>query len=603
MTNIYLEPDEEIISVIDRLVRSDDEQINLIIPTGAQIWQSSINLKLLKREADNLKKDVTLVVANDLNIEMAEKIGFSAKRENDFSVELATHKNENQPKKKEDMIGFLADEMESEKKLGKSFYLSLANKKNSARADNKTDDEATKIPIAKDRKPANKMADIVNSDSGVKVNFFQRKTSKDEPVGVKKKVSGLVKKRFAFEKEISPISHISSVLRRPVSPRWPKFFIVFVALAFVAAFAAAYFILPATEVSVSPKREKISFDLLLVGSKDISHSDKSKNKISLREIGVEKTKSREFLATGEKELNKRASGFITIYNEFSSKPQPLVVRTRFESPDGKVFRIIEGVTVPGANIEDGEIIASTIKVKVVADQPGADYNISPTDFTIPGFKGTSKFIGFYGKSEEAMEGGIIGKARVVLSEDIEKAEEILAEELKEEIKTAFKEQIPSDLVIIEESFREEIVRVSSTANKGEPADKFVVEVEAMVYTLLFNEEELREIVDFNLISMISEEKMPISQSQKISWSELEVDWAQGEVDFPLHIEGDLAWKVDVQALKNNLAGQTELDVRQYLLAQPEIESAKVSFWPFWVKRVPLHIEKIKVIVNDYAEEY
>lgn len=595
MKNIYLEPDEEIISVIDRIVQSDAEQINLIIPTGAQIWQSSINLKLLKREADNLKKDVTLIVANDLNIEMAERIGFLAKRESDFSAELAIHKSENQPKEKEDMIEFLADEMESEKKLGKSFYSSLVSKKSSNKSDS-----SVKVSTAVAQEPTKKMVDIVNpDDDDVKINFFRRKISKSKPTVAKKIVSGLVKKEFAFKERISPFSPVE----KTSSSGWPKVFIVFVVLAFVAALAAAYFILPTTEVFVSPKRENISFDLLLVGSKDTSRPDEDKNKIFLREIELKKTKSREFLATGEKELNKRASGFITIYNEFSSKPQPLVVRTRFESPNGKVFRITEGVTVPGAKIEDGEIIPSTIKVRVVADQPGADYNISSTDFTIPGFKGTSKFVGFYGKSEESMTGGIIGKARVVLSEDIEKAEEILAEELKKEIQTALKEQIPSDLVIIEESLKEEIVKVSSTADKGEPADKFVVEVEAMVYTLLFNEEELREMVDSNLISMISDDKMPIPQSQKISWSELEVDWDKGEVNFPLHIEEDLAWKVDIQAMKNNLAGQTELDVRRYLTTQSEIESARVSFWPFWVKRVPLHIEKIKIIVDDYAEEY
>jgi len=48
MKNIYLEPNEEIISIIDRLIQVEDEQVNLIVPSGAQIWQSSINLKLLK---------------------------------------------------------------------------------------------------------------------------------------------------------------------------------------------------------------------------------------------------------------------------------------------------------------------------------------------------------------------------------------------------------------------------------------------------------------------------------------------------------------------------------------------------------------------------
>ncbi len=596
MKNIYLEPDEEIISVIDRLVQADAEQVNIIIPAGAQIWQSSINLKLLKREADNLKKDVTLVVSSNLNIEMAEKIGFTAKRENDFSAELAIQKNENQPKKKKDMIDFLASGLESEKKSDKSFSSFFPDKEKELVEDNSSIETST----AAAKETRKKMADIVDLSDDVKVNFFHNKVSKNKPTAIREIISGLVKKEPVFRKKISPASSITG---GTTLSKWPKVFAVFVALAFVATLAVGYLVLPTTEVFISPKREKISFDLLVIGSKNISYSDESENKISLREIDMRKTKSREFSATGEKELNKRASGFITIYNEFSSKPQPLVVRTRFESPDGKVFRITEGVTVPGAKIENGEIIPSALKVKVVADQPGADYNIGPTDFTIPGFKGSSKFIGFYGKSDDSMTGGIIGKAMVVLSEDIEKAEKVLAEELKKEIKIAFEEQIPSDLKIIEESLKEETVKVSSTAAQGEPADKFTVEVEAKIYALLFNEEELKEMVNFNLISMISEDKTPISQSQQISWSELEVDWDKGEVSFPLSVEGDLAWKVDIQTLKSELAGQAEIEVRKYLTSQPEIESAKVYFWPFWVKRVPLHVEKIKIIVDDYSEEY
>ena len=46
MKNIYIEQDEEIISVVDKLIESKNSSINLFIPSGAQIWQSSINLKL-----------------------------------------------------------------------------------------------------------------------------------------------------------------------------------------------------------------------------------------------------------------------------------------------------------------------------------------------------------------------------------------------------------------------------------------------------------------------------------------------------------------------------------------------------------------------------
>lgn len=563
MKNIYLEPDEEIISVIDRLVQADDDQVNMIVPSGAQIWQSSINLKLLKREADNLGKNVSFIVASDLNAEMAEKIGFNIKQDGDFSAELAIQKNENQPKMKDDMIDFLAEGLESDKKSANSFFSFAAA-------------------------PQKRMADIVNAEE-------EEKEKKEE---FKEEVKVNVFSPKNEKKNLPPI-----FAKKSASSKWPKIFAAFIILSFAAAIAVGYQVLPTTEITVFPKREKVDFDLLVIGARDISQTDESLNKIPLKEISVEKTKSREFLATDERELTKKAKGVITIYNEYSSEPQPLVARTRFESPDGKVFRISAGVTVPGAKIEDGKIIASILEVEVTADQPGAEYNIGATNFTIPGFKGTSKFAGFYGKSENSMTGGIVGKAKVVSAEDIQKAEEILSEDLKNAIRKAFQEQIPSDLKIIEESLREETETVSLTTEAGEQAEKFTLEMKSVISAYLFNEEELKQLIDFNLISMISGDKTPLTNSQQISWSEVEVDWGKGEAEFSLSIAEDLAFKVDVQSLKTDLAGQSEVEVRKYLASQPTIETAKVSFWPFWVKKIPTRLEKIEVTIDDYAEEY
>ena len=597
--NIYLEPDEEIISVIDRLVQTDVRKVNMVIPTGARIWQSSINLKLLKREADNLGKDVSLVVADDLNSEMAEKIGFNVKQEGDFSAELAIHKNENQPKEKEDMIDFLAEGLESDKKSSKSFSSFLSKQKvkpNKKKSSGKTAANLT-------QKAEKRMVDIVNPEGDVKVNFFRRKIIKSEPIPRKKIISGLAKKEAVFREKVSQVSSVHSIEGTSAFSKWPKFFTIFVALAFVAAIAVGCIVLPTTEITVFPKREKVNFDLLVIGSKSLSHIDEELNKIPLKEISIKKTKSGEFSATDEKELNKKATGIITIYNEYSSDAQPLVVRTRFESPDGRIFRIVEAVTVPGAKIEDGKIIPSALEVRVAADKSGADYNIGPTNFTIPGFKGSSKFAGFYGKSENSMEGGIIGKAKVVSAEDIKNAEKQLVEELKNAVKITLQEQIPSDLKIIEESLREETSIVSSTAEEGDQSEKFTLEMEANIFVYLFNEEELRRLVDFNLISMISGDKTPLSNSQQISWSELLVDWDKGEVSFSLSVEEDLASNVDVQSLKTDLAGLREVEVRKYLANQPTIETARVSFWPFWIKKIPTRLEKIEITIDDYAEEY
>ncbi len=70
---IYLEPNEEITSVVDHLIRSDTDEVIFVIPIGAQILQSFINLKILKREADNLKKKVIVVTQDQPGQNLARR--------------------------------------------------------------------------------------------------------------------------------------------------------------------------------------------------------------------------------------------------------------------------------------------------------------------------------------------------------------------------------------------------------------------------------------------------------------------------------------------------------------------------------------------------
>lgn len=111
-----------------------------------------------------------------------------------------------------------------------------------------------------------------------------------------------------------------------------------------------------------------------------------------------------FLREGGKALEwsrDRAFGVMTIYNK-QSAPQRLIKNTRFESPEGVVFRITQGsVTVPA--MKDGA--PGMLSVTIFADETGAKYNIQPTTFKIPGIKGTVAYDLVYGQSAQAMVGG------------------------------------------------------------------------------------------------------------------------------------------------------------------------------------------------------
>ena len=141
-----------------------------------------------------------------------------------------------------------------------------------------------------------------------------------------------------------------------------------------------------------------------------------------------------------KEENKeikeeKAEGIIRIFNDYSTASQSLVAGTRFVSDEGKLFRLVEKVVVPGQSTEKGKLIPGSVDVLVRADTAGSDYNIGVSTFSIPGFAGTPRYTAFYAKSFLAMAGGFKGESLAVSSEDLENAKKSLTAEVKEKIES------------------------------------------------------------------------------------------------------------------------------------------------------------------------
>ena len=60
---IYIDIDDEITGIIDKLRASDGKVVALVLPKRASVLQSIVNMRLLKRAADEAKKHVVLITA------------------------------------------------------------------------------------------------------------------------------------------------------------------------------------------------------------------------------------------------------------------------------------------------------------------------------------------------------------------------------------------------------------------------------------------------------------------------------------------------------------------------------------------------------------
>jgi len=392
----------------------------------------------------------------------------------------------------------------------------------------------------------------------------------------------------------------SRLKRLKIKTKLSKKNLIIAGIALVAVVGLIFcFSLGKAEVIIYPKTETVEFTTEINLEESAGFIDLESNKIPAQTFRHEQEKEREFPTTKEEQVEKKAEGTITIYNKYSSKPQTLVENTRFVSKNGKLFKTVETITIPGAKIEGGEIIPNSINTKIKAAEPGEKYNIEATTFTIPGFKGTAKYEGFYGEATEPMTGGIVGKVKVASKEDIQGATEVLTEELRGKIERELKEDILDGLYVLEDATLIEVTETSVSVEPGDvepgdPAEKFKVKIKVSGKILAFNEKDAISLINSNLEKNISENKTIVKDSIEIKYKLNDINLSEGKAKLACEVKEDIAWKIDIDKIKQELAGKKEIRVREYLSSQPEIKSAKVTFWPFWVKKIPSDKEKIEV---------
>ena len=75
MKNFYLEVSEELFSILDKIKKSHDDDITLVVPQGLPALRSIINLRILKEEAISLGKDLSIVTNDTLIKKLAQQAG------------------------------------------------------------------------------------------------------------------------------------------------------------------------------------------------------------------------------------------------------------------------------------------------------------------------------------------------------------------------------------------------------------------------------------------------------------------------------------------------------------------------------------------------
>lgn len=626
---IYLGVDDDIALAIDKVTEAGTPEIVLVIPPNAEIFSSIVNLKLLRREADNLNKHLVIATADKMGRHLVERAGieldkFASQPENNLQSKKTVGARDGNLKSSGDQGGMKKDPLPKETVLPRVMAdivipvrrVEPVEKKFSekeedfvpAEKETKLDESEDLVEAAKE--PTEAMERVQDARFQEPVETFWGQGSRGPAFSNENYEAGRITKELerkdftAAELPDTTASVATAYISESRKEKKTKYFTgkrtkklayAFVAAGLVVFFAAAYFVLPRAKLIISPKKQDVSYNLSIIADKNITKVDYSLKKIPAQLVKIEKRETKEFPATGSSDGSQKAHGIITIYNNYSTASQGLVATTRFVAKDsGKLFRTTKTITVPGAKMEGSKLVPSSIDAEVIADQPGADYNIGPSDFTIPGFSGTPKYTGFYGKSKAAMAGGSAGKSKIVSAEDLENAAKTLDDLLKTSQAQELKSQIPANMKLLDGAIEEGEPEITFSAGAGDAAENFTATIKAQIVVLVFDPKYVSDLAAKNN-SALANGKIDSSNIDYTNWK---VNFDKGQISMDLKVSQEGTGKIDIANLKKLLAGKDEIEIRKSLSQISEVQSAKINFWPFWVKSMPTQPDKIEIAIEQ-----
>lgn len=632
----YIENDEEIISVISRLRRSSSEENFFVFPKRALVLQSIINLRLFQREAEKLGKKIVIVTQDDAGKALAEKAGLIAERYSDDFSRQTEHLTltPEVPSSPEPTI--VETGTPRVKDIGSSdFYTPQTTPQSSSaaatslpqtlRVRNATPEKRTSLnskqsletvmpqksmtasvsfrpqmdgrisampgasvpmrplPISQPSQPQETEQTLQNGREQRLRNFFS-----NGGVGIPEKMSAPQPIKPAPEKTAVAFHKASGI------------FLFLGGVSLLSILGVVIFLfLPKAEVHIIPYRTVSSVDLQFEGKTTVDAGDDSTLPIRIVEKEQEVVLTVEATGTSLGTAQK-ARGTILISNTFSADPQSLVATTRFESSDGKVFRLTEGVTVPG--MTGGT--AGTKEAPVVADQTGVEYNIAATAFTIPGFKGSPKYEKFSGKSTKAMSGGNNSSGAnqtVITKNDLEK----VTQEAKEKARQAYLDALASELLpgekILEENLDIVALKDETLPLSGTAATSFDYVNTFKIRGIVFSEDALKT----RILSGGEETAGGIlfrPVSTVLSYGEGIPDFGAETMRFKVHATVASESVIDREKFLAEILGKDGAGIDTTLNAFPEIKKVSINFKPQWfTSTVPSSKNRVTIFVEPGEE--
>jgi len=582
---IYLEPDVEITTVIDKIRKSANDVVILVIPRGSALAQSLINLKILKRSTDESGKQIALVTNEKIAKNLAAQIDLPA-FDKVSDAEQATYTKA--AKTTADSAGGSLKVHTYQKYSGDEEDEEIAPPAPEAKkedaveiVDEKKADEIATDPSL-DEQP--EVEHQENREDDVEEKFTSRRIS--VPVGEPEEIKAPLQSRPVIRE------------RHTGNRRKAKFIVAFLVVIGLISAVALFFLGVKADVAVTIKADDLKRELnVLIETKE-KVADPGQIVVPGELLNVVSEKTKQFDATGKKEAGEKAKGKITISYTWDLNDQTIPSGSRFTSA-GKTFISTESVKVPGATItlQQGVPVTSPGKadVSVEAESAGDGYNIGPADFIITSLP-KEKQAKITGKSAAAMTGGTTKQLKIVTEADLSAATSALQKEMSDQMAKDLIDQTAKDgKKVLDDKLQNEIISMEPSKKADEEASTFEVKMKLKVFTLSFKEDDMRNAVFESVKQELGGDQMIVNpEKSAITYKVVESDMDLGNATLSTNFAGKIGRKIEVNKIRESIKGNSIAEAIANLKKIDGIVSSKVEVQPAFIKMIPFLPDKIKV---------
>lgn len=547
---IYIDVEDEITAVIDKMSKSDAKVIALVLPKRATTMQSVVNLKLLKRAAETHKKNIVLITSDASVVPLAGIAGL--------------HVAKTLQSKPAIPITAVADADPI-----------MVDSDVEARTVAKPD------PVLDPKAPIGALA---GDDDTIEVGDTQAAT----PVGDDKDAA---KKKN----------------RKLVVPNFDKFRIKLIIggvalLLLIVGWILAAVVLPRAHVVVATDTAQVNASAVFEAKADQQSPDIAKNILPAYKKELKKTSVEKVPTTGKRDDGDKATGTLTLTNCIKDNDGFTVPAGTTFSASGLNYITSESVTLSGAVYQGSVCKSATFgeseTVKVAAETGGSKYNLSARGYSVPAAYTSAE--GSMLASGSDMAGGTSKQVSVVAQSDIESAKQQALDKLSQASSPELRKQFTADQAVgLETSLENQPPTTTSDPEVGKEATEVSVTVN-VTYTMYgVKRDGIVQLIEKDVKTKIDTNKQSV-QNTGIDQADIRITDKPAAGVFKVSVQTTAVAgpQFDIEAMRKEIAGKRRAQAQDIIKARPGVTDVTIKYSPFWVWNTPKQANHINITFTE-----